>query len=123
MDCSYMLQVRVSKLINISSLKIQLETQIVLLCSLALLWKFCAVFTTFSEIIKNKVSGCFFCPVGQPKNVFFSRILYSNICGIKFYSTSVTEYIPYCPILNECFYILLQSITLTTRHKLQCVFF
>ena len=30
-----MLQVRVSKLINISSLKIQLETQIVLLCSLA----------------------------------------------------------------------------------------
>ena len=34
MDCSYMLQVRVSKLINISSLKIQLETQIVLLCSL-----------------------------------------------------------------------------------------
>ena len=29
-----MLQVRVSKLINISSLKIQLETQIVLLCSL-----------------------------------------------------------------------------------------
>ena len=65
----------------------------------------------------------FFCPVGQPKNVFFSGILYSNICGIKFYSTSVTEYIPYCPILNECFYILLQSITLITRHKLQCVFF
>ena len=31
-----MLQVRVSKLINISSLKIQLETQIVLLCSLGL---------------------------------------------------------------------------------------
>ena len=54
---------------------------------------------------------------------FLSRILYSNICGIKFYSTSVTEYIPYCPILNECFYILLQSINLTTRHKLQCVFF
>ena len=61
--------------------------------------------------------------MGQPKNVFLSRILYSNICGIKFYSTSVTEYIPYCPILNECFYILLQSITLTTRHKLQCGFF
>ena len=37
----------------------------------ALLWTFCAVFTTFLEIIKNKVSGCLFCPVRQPKNFFF----------------------------------------------------
>ena len=33
-----------------------------------------------------------FWPLGQPKNFFSSRILYSNISGIKFYSTSFAEY-------------------------------